>query len=521
MSAAAIRAGAAYIELTLRDGVSRPLHAASLALKDFGNNVAWQGAKIAAMGAAVTAPLAAMAHSFATSAMESGRFASRRDAANVSAYVSAVTALGNAMTNLKNALGSAVLPLMTRWPMALARIINQAAAWVRANRAIIQTVARVASTVALAGTVMVVLGKGIAMVGTALGVLSTVAATAATGVAFIGSVLAAILSPLGLVITGVIALAGYLLYASGVGEQAMAWLGQAFSGFQADAMQAIQGVIDALMAGDVKTAAEVFWTFVKLEWQKGINVINQLWINAKDFFLKVWSDASFNAAGYFIDAWAMVENGWVETVDFLADTWEIFTNIFTKTWHSAIGFIKKAWVNLKALFDKDINVNAEVTRINAETDAQWKAADDKQNATIGARNESRKNRKAEIERNRRESQANLGQQQVAEDRGREKEFEQQRQRSQAAVDTARKDFNDSTDKAKKSRAMVKPERMEFLGPMRDERSKLESKGTFSAVAARGLGAGNLADRTAKASEKSADLLKKVEENTRKAGIILL
>lgn len=516
-SASAIRAGAAYIELQLRDGVSRPLHSASVALKEFGNAVAWQGAKIAAMGTAVTAPLAAMAHTFARSALESGRFASRRDAGNVFAYVNAVSALSNAMENLRNALGSAVLPLMSRWPMALARIVNQAAAWVRQNRTLIQTVARVASMAAAAGAAIVVLGKGIAMAGSVLGVLSSVAGGAATVMATVGGVLAAILTPLGLVITGVLALGAYLLYASGIGEQAIGWLGQAFGGLQADAGQAIQGVIDALMAGDIQTAAQVFWGFVKLEWEKGINAINQLWINAKQFFLQVWSNASYAAAGYFIDAWAMVENGWVETVDFLADTWAIFTNILTKTWHTAIGFIKKAWVNLKALFDKDINVNAEVTRINAETDAQWKAADDKQNATIGARNESRKNRKAEIERNRQQAQANLGETQVIEDKGREAEFNRQRQQAQVRVDGARKEFNQATDKAKKARELKgPPPPPELLIPLRNEQSKLESKGSFNALAARGLGAGNLADRTAKATEKSADLLKKIEDNTKDA-----
>ena len=524
MSSSAIRAGAAYIELSLRDGISRPLHNASVALKDFGHNVAWQGAKIAAMGAAVSAPLAAMAHSFARSAVESGRFATRRDASNVQAYVGALLRLSNAMQAFRDAIGSAVLPLLTRWPQTLSRIVEQATAWVRANRLLVQGIARFASIVVVAGTAIAVIGKAIATIGGVFGVLSTVASIAATAMVSLGSVLAAILTPMGLVIAGVVALGAYLLYTSGVGEEAMGWLSEAFFSLWKDAGAAFQGIADAIMAGDIELAAEILWLGLKLQWEKGINALNQMWINAKEFFFQVWRNASFTAAGYFIDAWAMVENGWVETVDFLADTWAIFTNILTKTWSSSIGFIKKAWVQLKALFDKDINVSAEINRIDSETNAQWKAADDKQNTVIANRNESRKNRKAEIERNRQGAQANLGQDKQREDQAAEDEFQRQRTAAQNKVKGARGEFNAALNQAKEERE--KMERTDARGSgveipvtLSKEKSKLESKGTFNALAARGLGSSSLADRTAKATEKSADLLKSIDKGVKEAGAV--
>lgn len=519
MSSSAIRAGAAYIELSLRDGVSRPLHAASVALRDFGNRVAWQGARIAAMGAAVSAPLAAMAHSFARSALESGRFANRRDASNVQAYVSALLRLSNAMTAFRDAVGSAVLPLMSRWPNALARIVNQATAWVRANRALVQGIARFASMVVVAGTGLIVIGKALAMAGSVFGALATVASVAATAMAALGSVLAFIFTPLGLVVAGVVALGTYLLWATGAGEAALGWLGEAFAGLQADASQAWQGIIDSLLAGDLEGAVQVVWSVIKLEWQKGVNAINQIWISAKEFFLNVWSNASFTAAGYFIDAWSMVEGGWVETVDFLRDSWTIFTSFLQKSWHTAVGFIQKAWVRLKGMFDSDIDVNAEVNRINNETNAKNDAVDQEQNNVIGERNQSRANRKAEIERRRQEAQANLGQDQNAEGDARAQEFERQRKASELGVQQARNEFNKATDDAKKKREQMPPPEPPagLLAPMAQEKAKLESKGSFNAMAVRGLGSSSLADRTAKATEKSADLLKKVEENTKAAG----
>lgn len=588
MSSSAIRAGAAYIELTLRDGVSRPLRNASFALKDFGNAVSWQGAKIAAMGAAVTAPLAAMAHSFARSALESGRFANRRDAGNVMGYVAALQRLSTAMTEFRDAVGAAVLPLKTTWPNMLAKILERSTAWVRANRELVQTIARLATIVVAAGTAIVFVGSGIRMMGSVLGVLAGVATVAATAVAAIGAVLAAIVTPMGLVIAGVVALGAYLLYATGTGAQAVAWLGKAFVGLHADAAQAWEGIAAAIAKGDIEQAVKVLWSFINLEWQKGVNALNQLWIDAESFFLDIWDNASFDAAGYFIDAWAMVEVAWQETVDFLADAWDICANTFKKTWNTFTGFlekgwvslkggwsttteflsdvwadftsgmrkawnsctafIEKAWVRLKGWFKEDINVNAEVNRIDQEADAknqqiaaddrkrkknrnpelqridaqtaaQNQAIDDQQNAVIGSRNQNRTNRRAEIKQNYEDQKRALREGREAEQKRRREDFQQRRDAAQGKEDQARQEFNGAVDLAKTDSPSKDPP-PSIVMPLVREQSKLESKGTFNALAARGLGSSSLADRTAKATEKSAELLKSIDKSA-KEGLVFV
>ncbi len=522
MSSSAIRAGAAYIELTLRDRVSRPLHSASLALKDFGNAVSWQGAKIAAMGAAITAPLAAMGHAFAQSALELGRVGNRRDAVNVFNYVSALVRLSNSFKELRDAVGSAVLPLMTRWPNTLARILSQAAAWVRQNRVLVQTIARFGAVLAAAGTALVFVGRGIATLGSVFGALATVTSTIATGIGMLGGLLASLLTPLGLVIVGAVAFGAYMLFATDMAGGAITWLQEKFAELHDDAIKAWQGIGDALATGDIKLAAEILWLTLKLEWQKGVDALNQMWITAKDFFLTTWSDASYAVAGFFIDGWAMVENGWVETVDFLRDTWAIFTNVLQKTWHNTVGFIKKAWVNLKALFDKDIDVNAEVNRINNETNAANQEADAKRDSGIVEREKKRNERKADIEERRKQSQQNLGDMQAADDAGRQAEFDRQRKASEQAVADAKNEWNAALEEARLNRE----EQNKSPGPpvelpvmLGQEQKKLESKGTFNALAARGLGSTSLAERTARATERGADLLKKIDEQARKqAGV---
>ncbi len=68
MSTSAIRAGAAYIELMLRDKVTAGLKSASKTLNTFGKDVTTVGTRLMGLGAAITAPLIAASTAFATTA---------------------------------------------------------------------------------------------------------------------------------------------------------------------------------------------------------------------------------------------------------------------------------------------------------------------------------------------------------------------------------------------------------------------------------------------------------------------
>ena len=522
MSASSIRAGAAYIELTLRDSVSKPLHAASVALRDFGNSVAWQGAKIAAMGAAITAPLAAMAHSFATSALEAGKFANKRDADAVFQYVRALQQLGNAMAELGNAIGSAVMPLLARWPAMLSRIVTQATAWVRANRGLVQTIARVASAVAMAGAVIGVLGKVIAGVGGVMAVFAAIASGVATAVSLIGAIMAALASPVAAVIALTVVLGAVLLQTTGLGAQAIEWLAGAFGQLRDESAQAFQGIADALAAGDIAMAATVLWDFLKLEWKKGVDFINQIWINAKEFFVDVWTDASYAVAMLLTDPWYVMETAFNETVSFMQQGWLTFTGFLSKNLNWAVGEMEKLWVRFKAWLGSDIDVQANIKQIdettkNADAVLAQGTADQKDKAR--ARRDARR---AEIEKNRTPEGRAVGDDWQRASDANQAAFEQQRTASRQRVADARRDFNTST-------ATARQKRIEFEKPkgppidlpvlLNQEQSKLESKGTFNAAAVRGLGSDSLAERTAKGVEKGADLLKNIKDKLGKAGAV--
>lgn len=351
------------------------------------------------------------------------------------------------------AIGAALAPLLQDLATQAIRVAKVTADWIRQNKGLIVTVFKVAAGVAAGGAALVALGSLISGVGSAFGL----AATAITGVGTIlgglATVFGVILSPLGLVTAAVIGLGGYLLYVSGVGAQALGWLSEQFQGLKTTALAAWQGISDALAAGDIGLAAKVLWLTLKMEWQRGIDALNQLWIGVKEFFLSVWTEAVYGAARIATEAWAGLQTGWTETVAFLADAWTVFTTGIIQSWHTAVGFIRKAWVRLKSLFDSDLNVEAEVTRINQEVAGQQQSATDARDRQIGERDQARRQRLGAIDAGRTGTLAELDRMREADHAARQQRNSADLQASEDALHQARKDWQQAiTDAAQQRQA---------------------------------------------------------------------
>ncbi len=219
---------------------------------------------------------------------------------------------------------------------------------------------------------------------------------AGTAIGILGSMLGALLSPIGLVIAGVGALAAYLITSTDVGGQALGWLGDKFNLLKETALAAWKGIGDALAAGDIGLAAKILWLTLKLQWQKGVNALNQVWVQVKDFFLATWTEAVFGAAKIATNAWAGLQAAWTETVDFLRDSWSLFTTFIAKNWNRVVGFLKKAWQKLKSLVTGKESGDVQ-KRIDSETQRMNRALDERRNSDIFEREQRRKSRLSEIE----------------------------------------------------------------------------------------------------------------------------
>ncbi len=164
------------------------------------------------------------------------------------------------------------------------------------------------------------------------------------------------------------------------------------------------------------------WTILTSAVQKGWN--NTIGFLKKGFLklhelVNIAGDVSVQIGGVLINALAGVENAWVETVDYLADTWSVFVGQVKSMWNSTVGFLKKAWIKLKGLFDEDINVDAEMAKIDADTRAADATEEQKKQAAIQERMLRRAERKKQIESNRIEMQKGIEQQLEARRKARE------------------------------------------------------------------------------------------------------
>ncbi len=134
--------------------------------------------------------------------------------------------------------------------------------------------------------------------------------------------------------------------------------------------------------------------------------------------MDIAGDVAVQIGGVLVDALAGVEAAWVDTIDYLADTWSIFVAQVKSMWNSTVGFLRKAWIKLKSLFDDDVNVEVEMAKIDKDMRAADAAEDQKKQQAINDRLQRRQQRKQQIEQNRIQMQAGIKQQLEARQRAR-------------------------------------------------------------------------------------------------------
>ncbi len=299
------------------------------------------------------------------------------------------------------------------------------------------------------------------LVGTAIGVLVTM--------------IGALFTPIGLVVAAVAALGAYFIYSSGIAGEAIEYLKGVFETLKADTIKAFGAIANALAAGDITAAANVLWTYLKLQWIKGTTYLKGVWADFTSYLSDVWGDTAYaigdvlisalsglasvwNATlGFMADGWTIlttsvqkgwnstigflkkgfirlrelvdiagdvsvqiggvlinalagVETAWVETIDYLADTWSVFVAQVKSMWNSTVGFLRKAWIKLKSLFDDDVNVEVEMAKIDKEIRTADEAEENKKQQAIADRMKRRDARKQQIESNRVQMQEGIKQQ---------------------------------------------------------------------------------------------------------------
>jgi hypothetical protein len=274
----------------------------------------------------------------------------------------------------------------------------------------------------------------------------------------LGVVVAALTSPIGLVAVALGAAIAAWMYFTESGNKAASYLGSVFKQFYRFFNEVWGGIVSAVKKGDLALAAQIAWAGVKLAFFQSLKAIG----GSFTAFMKT----VYSLAKIFSDVWAGVWAG------------------MKKGWSNAQGFIANGIIRLIGLSTgkSDQLIEQEIAESNRDTEMRNKNADE--------------GRKAAFEKNEKLLEERLAALKTDDARIAELKAEMAQMISQA------KQAEMSPDK--KPADIGTPE----FGSASSAKSSSQA-GTFSAIAAVGLGGGNVMDKIERNTAETTVALKKI------------
>ena len=483
---------------------------------------------------------AAALDAYAAQARRLGLVISTEDAQAADAFGDALADLWKVLRQGAFTIGAALAPALKDLAERLTSIVVTASQWIGQNREVVVTVLQVAAGVAAAGVALVVAGYAISGLAAIFGAVAAVITGVGTAIGILGSVLAAILSPIGLVIAAVAALGAYILHATGAAAKALGWLGERFAALKDDAMTAYGGIADALAAGDIGLAAKILWLTLKMEWQKGVQVLLSAWLKFKDFFIRIAYGAFYGALAAMEIVWHGLEVAWIESVALLSQTWERFTAGVATAWATVVNLVTKGINWIRGLWDDAFDAEAANLSADKALVEQERKIGTESAAALAKLERERAGKRERSASVHDATMAEIGRQYNEQDQRLQDEYQAKMQASEEALAKARADWQQAiADAAAKRQAKESADggpggiesaddvlgkmrgSLSGLGDLLDQAGKrtIGAAGTFNVASLLGLQAGGADDRIANATERTAkgiDGLRQDVKNNRPA-----
>lgn len=453
---------------------------------------------------------------FEERARQLGLITSTQSAESAARFADILDDLRDVLKKCVVVIGSALGPYLeelTDWIITAAVKVRQ---WISDHRGLVVVLFKAAGAIVLAGAGFSLFARilgmlagpitfvvsAIRMVGSVVSLAGMMISAVWTGIStvigLVGSALSLLLSPVGLIVAAVVALGAVFLYVSGIGGQILDWLSGAFASLAQDATDAFGGIADALAAGDIALAGKVVWTLLKMEWQKGINFLTEVWVGFKELFMNTWTEAVYGIAKIGMKAWGLLQSGWNALTTGLSAAWTIFCDWVKTAWNAAGNWVKRTWVAMKekvgAISPQEANrARAQMEADYNRTKNQQAADRQRKLAEIGGQFEARQR---EIETNTSGAIEALEQDKDRKHAERQAAYAKQLADSQAEVDAAKKEFDAARAEAAKKRGEMDkkkgPGAPGKFAPMDLDMmpgSKVSTAGTFNTFAVSGLGLG--------------------------------
>jgi len=449
---------------------------------------------------------------------------SKEDAEAAEEFTDAMDALWKTVKMGVFNVGSALAPLLQELAETMTETVVAVSGWIKSNRDLIVTVLQVAAGILALGIGLMVFGAIVKVGAMALGGLMMIVKVATMAFSVFGAVIGFLVSPIGMVIAALAALGAYTLTSTKAGGKALGWFGEKFGQLKEDGIAAYGGIVKALKSGDMGLAAKILWLTLKMWWKRGIGWITGLWVDFKNFFIKIGIDAFTGLLLVGSKIWGGLEAAWAHTVAFFGNIWDGFVYLFKATWTTMVKWARKAWEWIKSLFGKSTKESRDraYAMIDREADAAISKAKNDARRKIVQRNRERAMKLRRIEdedqarqlgilTKNRQWQSNRAKRQAADEREIADDIAGARQAWADAVQEAHdlptvKKVDDGPGTLESPAKLL--ERVkgvvaglgDGLGAAAD---KINIVGTFSGAALGLLGGGTVVDRIAKATEDTA------------------
>jgi len=459
---------------------------------------------------------------------------STTDAKAAEAFHDTLSALWQTVKRGVFAVGAALAPTLSDLARRVTDVVVRATDWIKANRGIIVSVLKIAAAVVAAGVALVGLGYAVSAFGAIFTGLGTILGGVSTALGVLGAVLGFILSPLGLVVTAAAALGAYLVWASGAGGKALAWLGDRFDDLKTEALAAWQGIADALAAGDIGLAAQILWLTLKMWWQKGVHWLMGYWLDWKKHLLDTATDAWYGLQAIWVIGSSTVAKVWTECLATMKTVWTVFTGLVGLGWNSLQNTLTKGILKVMSLFDDSFDYETAAAGADRAAAASRKRIVRETDAQLAGIDAAMKSRLGEIQAGREQGLTDISRKAQDARRRHEAEYQSDLAQTEADLAAARKEWEDAIAAAREKRAsaeqaaLMEPGPPEVKAPTFEglknlaqaieeaEKRTIGVRGAFSAVEAAGLGAGGVTDRLANAAEQTAKNTKRIADWTRDA-----
>lgn len=422
-------------------------------------------------------------------------------------------------------IGSALAPTLKAVSEWIIRTVVTTTAWIKENKDLVVTILKVAAAVLAGGVALLALGAAISALGTIFGALAAVVTGVIVVFKVIIAVISAILTPVGLVIAAIAALGAYLIYVSGMGGQALQWLGDRFADLSDFASESFQGISDALVAGDIALAAKILWLSLKVIWQKGVLELTRLWETLKGGAMKIVYGLWYGVQAAWEIGVASVAGVMLKLYYAVLDIWERLSTGVMNVWDGAVNWVAKRIIDLQGLVDDSMDTDAVKKALDEDANARITQRNREKDANVNRIAQERETALKMLQQEHEQNMARIGQASIDAENQLDAEAKKKVDAAQAELDAAKKEWQGAIGEAKKKRQMKEaegpqrlqappeiPDYLEGLGPTIEQAQKQTTigvAGTFNAMEARGLGAGGVTDRIAKASEETAKNTKKL------------